>query len=83
MSKRIRYTEGSDGFLVSSRMITTASGDVYAKFNPTSRVVMIVSGAEQVLHTWVSTTEHEIKKSIKAKLIEMGATFDKETRVHQ
>lgn len=83
MNKRIRYTKGADGFLVSSRMITTASGDVYAKFNPESRVVMIVSGAEEVLHTWVSTTEHEMKKSIKKKLVEMGALFDKETRVHQ
>jgi hypothetical protein len=81
MNKRIRYVESGDGFLITTRAIATASGDVMAKFNPTNRVVMIISGAGQVMHTWMSTTDHEIKKSIKKKLIEMGAVFDNETRV--
>ncbi len=84
MIKRIRYTEGADGFLVSTRMIPITSGDVKevrVKYNPSSRVVLLVSGSDQVISNWVSTTNHELKKEIKAKLVELGAPFEKESRV--
>lgn len=83
MSKRIRYVKGVDGFYISTRMVQTASGEVCVKYNPDSRVVLLVNGNDEVLHNWISTTNHEMKKDIKKKLIEMGANFDKETRVRQ
>lgn len=83
MSKRIRYVKSVDGFYVSTRMVQTASGEVAVKYNPESKVVLIVNGNDTVLHNWISTSNHEMKKDIKKKLIEMGANFDKETRVRQ
>jgi hypothetical protein len=83
MIKRIRYTKDSDGLMVSTRMIPVTSGEVSVKYNPDSRVVLIVSGEGIVVENWVATTNHELKKSIKAKLVQMGAAFDKESRERQ
>ncbi len=84
MSKRIRYVQGPEGFHVSTRMVQTNRGEVAIKYNLESRVVLIVNGNDQVLENWVATnTDHEMKKDIKKKLIEMGAVFDNETRVRQ
>lgn len=85
MNKRIRYGLDNEGFYVAKKIIETAQGEVVVKFSLDNRVVLIHSANHpyQLLDTFVSTTDHQIKIDIKNKLVSMGAVFEPETRNHK
>lgn len=80
MNKRIRYSMDADGCYVSNKIIETAHGEVFVKFNPDNRVVQLITPAGALVSSFVGTTSHQIKINIKEKLIEMGAEFEPEKR---
>ena len=81
MSTRIRYRENAEGVLVSTRVINTDHGDILIKIFKSDRNVMLIRATDNVvLHSFVGTNDHAIKKLIKSKLEEMGAKFNNEKR---
>jgi hypothetical protein len=81
MNTRIRYGKSEDGAMISKRVIATASGEVMVKYYEDSRSILIIDpSTNNVLHSFVGTDNHSLKKEIKAKLIAMGAEFKEETR---
>lgn len=84
MNKRIRYMSVGDNVFMSTRSIETSGGWVRVRYNLNNMVVHILSAEdeENTLRTFVAANVHKMKKSIKDNLIEMGAVFEKETRVH-
>lgn len=83
MNKRIRYFEQTQNVFVSVRTVKTSHGDMLIKYFGNSLLVTIVKANEPelVIETFTSTTLHNMKKEIKAKLLAMGAVFTAETRV--
>lgn len=83
MNKRIRYVEEEPGVFVSARVINTDNGAVRVKFTTNNMVVLIMKADDEtVLDTFTSPNHFIMKKSIKEKLIGLGAKFQAETRNH-
>lgn len=82
MSTRIRYRKNSFGELVSNKVIPTNHGDMVVKYNPGSKMAMIVTATEpiKVIDSFAYVNEFALKKTLKAKLTVMGAVFESETR---
>ena len=82
MNKRIRYVNNEDGTKISTRVIQTSHGEMKVKFNPSYKVVHILSAVdERVLHSFVGTTTRDMQTKIKEYLLKMGAEFEPEMRV--
>ena len=82
MTYRIRYTATADGCLISTRTVVTNHGEVLVKYNPDNKVVHIIlaNDTDRVVDTFVGTTDHQLKRDIKKRLINLGANFTSEER---
>ena len=82
MNKRIRYAKRDNAF-VSVRNVNTDHGQMKIKYFEDSLLATIIKANEPdtVIDSFTSTTLHELKKTIKSKLISMGAVFADEKRV--
>jgi hypothetical protein len=81
MNKRIRYFEETPGVFLSVRTISTDKGHVRVRYNKDNMVVLIMKAEDEtVLDTFTAPNPFVMKKTIKEKLVEMGAAFQTETR---